>query len=90
MNTKGEETKKDLDNYIAVSWYHKAARRGDVEAQYELGRMYRDGHIVTKSDTEAVKWLQKAADKGFVKAQNDLGFMYENGYGVQRDYTEAV
>jgi len=52
--------------------YHKAATKGDVEAQYKLGLMYLKGRGVQKDHEEAVSWLTLAAAQGHVKAKEEL------------------
>jgi len=89
---------------LALRWFQRAARQGNVEAQYIfaralkeenpealflMGLMYRTGDGVTKDIPEAVKWLQKAAKKGHLEAQYTLGAMYENGDGVEKDRARA-
>jgi TPR repeat protein len=58
------------------------AEKGDVDAQFELGKMCYFGDGVKQDFKESVKWWQKAADQGYVYAQYRLGFMYEFGRGV--------
>jgi len=58
------------------------AVKGDGEAQYQLGRLYRSGRGVSEDNKAAFQWMQKAAEQGHVKAQYNLGVMYENGWGV--------
>ena len=79
----------------------KAAEQGDAEAQFNLGRMYKNGDEgvpnegvpnegVPKNDVEAVKWFRKAAEQGDTKGQYLLGWMYANGEGVPKNDEEAV
>lgn len=67
-----------------------AAEKGDADAQFNLGHMYRIGRGVTKDEYEAVKWFRKAAEQGEAKAQNSLGVCYDRGEGVTKDDAEAV
>lgn len=55
---------------------HKAAEGGDVEAQFNLGKMYRDGQGVEQSNEEAAKWFRKAAEQGDLEAQVELAKRY--------------
>ena len=55
---------------------HKAAEGGDVEAQFNLGKMYRDGQGVEQSNEEAAKWFRKAAEQGDLEAQVELAERY--------------
>lgn len=73
MNTRGVDYIKGRGvarNYAeAVKWFRKAAERGLVEAQYNLGLVYHhQGAGVTQNDVEAVKWFRKAAEQGYPRA----------------------
>lgn len=81
---KGDGVEKNQAE--ALKWYLLAADKGDVSAQFDLGRLY----SVQKNYTEAVKWYGKAAEKGNAAAQVNLGNMYANGEGVPQDYRQAV
>jgi len=67
-----------------------ADERGDVNAQYELGRRYAMGDGVAENDAEAVKWYEKAAVQGHVEAQFYLGTCYAYGNGVQKNISKAA
>ena len=98
--TEATETKDFLDRAtaarsseqyaIAAEWYGKAAERGNVIAQYELGRQYQLGQGVQKDPTKAVEWYRKAAEQGHPVAQFNLGTAYEEGTGVTKDLSQAV
>ncbi|HAT8232219.1 TPA: hypothetical protein JA355_08575, partial [Legionella pneumophila] len=47
----------------------QAAKEGNEEAMYLLGRMYQYGYGVTTNYEEARNWYQKAADKNNALAQ---------------------
>ena len=49
-----------------------AAEQGDLEAQWHLGRQYRDGDMVPQDFTQAHRWIRMAADQGNAEAQNAL------------------
>ena len=66
------------------------ADKGDADARYNLGIMYRRGEGVPQDDAEAVAWYRKAADQGNANAQVSHGVMYANGRGVPQDFTQAV
>ena len=57
----------------AVKLFRQAADKGNAQAQYNLGIMYKNGQGVKRDDKEAVKWFQRAADQGHAKAQSNLG-----------------
>ncbi|MDD4060928.1 MAG: SEL1-like repeat protein, partial [Kiritimatiellae bacterium] len=39
-----------------------AAKQGDPEAQYNLGRCYKEGRGFAKNEAVAVNWFRKAAE----------------------------
>ncbi|MHC8510415.1 MAG: SEL1-like repeat protein [Rhodospirillales bacterium] len=69
----------------------EAAKGGDAEAQYRLGRMHVQGYGVTESAVAAVKWFRAAAEQGHAGAEYELGVLYTEGAeGVPKDSAEAV
>jgi TPR repeat protein len=94
--SSGEMLNRMWANYLqkkyidAVYWAKKAAEQGNIDGQFNLGRMYEKGLGVKQDYTEAVNWYRKAADQGDVDGQFILGALYEQGLGVKQDYTEAV
>lgn len=66
------------------------AGAGDIEAQYELGRLYHDGRFVPADVAEAYRWYRKAAEKGHVGAQYAIGAMFAKGEAVKQSYTRAA
>lgn len=73
---------QDSDYDRALHLWLPLAEAGDVDTQYYIGELYRDG---LGDPATALGWFEKAATQGFVKAQNDLGRAYLNGEGVARD-----
>ena len=71
------------------NWLERAARHGNVEAQYELGIALREGRGTVQDFDEARKWLQRAAEGGNAKAQYALGLMYRTGMGAPVDSMKA-
>jgi|TARA_B110000503_G_scaffold69901_1_gene108898 TPR repeat protein len=78
----------DFKHALAV-WI-PLAEQGLVEAQYNLGHMYRKGQGVPQNHKTAVKWYTLAAEKGEAVAQFNLGLMYENGEGVAKNDKAAL
>lgn len=75
----------------AVYWYEKAAQKGDVVSQTNLGALYLSGHKDFEKDySKAFQYLDLAAKKGNDIAQSNLAYMYETGRGVNRDYNKAI
>jgi TPR repeat protein len=59
----------------------QAAERGDAEAQFNLGIMYKNGlddsrYAVEGSRPEAMRWLLAAAEQGLPRAQIKLAEIY--------------
>jgi len=52
---------------------HAASYFRDVEAQFEIGRMYAEGNGLAKNRHLAVRWLLKASQKRYAPAQAYLG-----------------
>lgn len=48
----------------AVYWLTKAAEQGNVDAQFVVGNIYRDGFGVEKNNSLAIAWYKKAAAHG--------------------------
>jgi TPR repeat protein len=57
----------------AVKWYRKAARKGHVEAMYNLAKCYEKGDGVRQNFRYASKWLCTAALREYVPAISDVG-----------------
>ena len=74
----------------AAKLFRKAAERGHVPAQRDLGSMYDFGKGVKLDYLEAALWYRKAANAGDSGAQSALGYLYANGQGVAKDDAEAV
>ncbi len=52
--------------------------------------MFRRGHGVVQSDSEALKWYLLAAEQGLKEAQFNIGMMHEYGHGLPKSNEEAV
>lgn len=70
-------------------WQHydetvAAALSGDADAQNELGKLYYDGHVLSRDYTQAVFWFKEAAKQMHPQALGNLGACYINGEGVEK------
>ncbi|WP_341644148.1 sel1 repeat family protein [Thauera sp. SDU_THAU2] len=76
---------------IAVnSTIEEAARNGDVEAQFRLGRAaLLDTSRGKEGAAEAVTWLRQAATGGHAGAMLQLGKLYRSGVGMPQNYEYA-
>ena len=78
---------KDIKGSPA-DYFELAARQGNVEAQYNLGRLFSTG--AKKDVSKAIEWYNKAALKGSAMASYNTAFHYLNGDGVNKDFKEAM
>lgn len=78
------------DYKLAIAYYRKSERHGNVEAQYSIGVMYEDGLGVEQDNVEAMKWYRKASEGGYARAGRAIGWLYQNGKGVDKDLGKAV
>ena len=77
------------DYQTAARLWRPLAEQGLVNAQFNLGQMYRAGDGGAQDYAEAHKWYRKAAVQGDKESQFHLGSMYLNGEGVAKDEKEA-
>ena len=80
------ETKKS-DKFLSTL---EAAQKGDADAQFALGVMYKHGIGVAQDYPEAFKYYKQAADQGNIDAQFALGDMYKHSIGIAQDYEQAL
>jgi TPR repeat protein len=67
------------------------ARKGDRDAQYQLGLSYYSGSNGHKFDRrKAVQWLSQAAKQGHSDAQYSLGLLHSNNYDAPQSQSLAV
>ena len=79
------------DARTSISWYTKAANKGDGHAELALSGWYLTGAegVLQQSDTEAYTWAQRAANKGIANAEYAVGHYTEVGIGTVPDVEEA-
>jgi uncharacterized protein len=64
-------------------------KRGDPQAELEMGMRYAQGDGLIKNETQAASWLGKASRHGSIEAQYQLGLALLEGRGVVQDYHGA-
>ena len=82
------ELQGDYEN--ALKFYKQAAEQGDINAQLNIGHIYRSGRSGEKKPQLAAKYYLQAAEQGAVGAQRRLGDMYEFGDGVAQNFSLAA
>ena len=79
----------DKDDAEAFRCFVLAAQLGSSDAQWRVGKMYRDGTVVKQNYQTAIKYYRLAIPHQ-PTAHTMLGYLYANGLGVPRDYNEAA
>ena len=81
-----ERARKNIGLYApAIDYLYKAAKNGDTEAIYILGKMLLDGEAFERTPRLAYTYILKSARHGFPKAQLELANMYDRGIGTEID-----
>ena len=78
------------DYSTALSIFTSLAEKGDMSAQFNLAKMYREGKGVSKDYKTAIKWFGLSAEQGNATAQYHLGVAYSFGLGVVPNYEIAL
>lgn len=79
------------DANVALSWYMKAAQQGHSVAQFDVGRMYKEGKYgIPQNLVTTLLWYEKSAAAGFAVAERELAILYRDGTGVPKDETHAI
>lgn len=91
-----EELNSKADAYIsqgkvdlAIPLVKKSAKRGNAEAQYNLGYCYEKGVGVEINQDKAYKWYEKSAVQNYTDAEYALMMIYAEGRGVEKDESRA-
>jgi TPR repeat protein len=66
------------------------AEAGNIDAQFQLGVMYGNGHGVEKDPVKATQWFDKAIAGLDPGAPFNIGVMYHEGQGLPKDYAMAA
>lgn len=75
----------------ALSYYIKAAHKGDIQATFNAGCCYDQGCGVEQDVDMAFRFYEIAAIGGEPGAQWQVGYYYFDGWGsVEQDYAKAV
>lgn len=68
-----------------VARIEREARSGQMQSQFNLGRIYYTGYGVGRSDAKAREWFGAAADQGHPAAETQYGLMLFHGQGGASD-----
>ena len=81
-------TGTERDDNAAAAYWERAAKLGNVHAQYALGKLWLE--TGEGNTAQAVRWITKAAETGNAAAQYTLGKLCLFGEVVERDAARAV
>lgn len=73
----------------AIAEFQPLAAGGDPAAQYQLAKIYLEGHGPADGLPQGLDLMNKAANGGFPEAQAQLGLMYAMGLGLPVDNVQA-
>jgi TPR repeat protein len=82
-------TSKYKDPRIAVDWLERAAKKGCVNAQNDVGVMLAERSGPKSDYASALHWITLAANTDHHKALHNLALLYANGLGVEPDAMAA-
>lgn len=71
-----DDTASMTDRDEAAAQLTSMAENGDPDAQYLVGKLYRDGPVLIPDSVEAQYWFDQAARQGVIAAQYALGKLY--------------
>jgi TPR repeat protein len=74
----------------AAELFRRAAEAGDVDAEYALAVLYREGRGMQRNPADAALWMSRAALDRNISAQVEYAVMLFNGDGVRKDETAAA
>jgi hypothetical protein len=74
---------------LALSWFERAARLGDLDSQTATAEMYFNGIGVKEDKKQAFNWYLEAAKQGHLDSQQIIAEMYFKGIGVREDKKQA-
>lgn len=83
--TKASALAKSSRFAEAFRIWEPLAKKGNAEAQHNLGIMYYFGEGMQRDFSKSLFWRNKAASQNHPGSQLDFGVMYSNGEGVSRD-----
>jgi len=73
-----------------LAFLQREANAGNLEAQYQLGRMYDLGDKLERDPQKAITWYTSAANQGYDEAQYRLALVYLYGLGTPRNIPKGV
>lgn len=81
---------KNSDFNLGINQWKAQAEQGNAEAQFRMGKLYREGNASSVFYDKALEWYQKSAAQGYAPAQTDLAGMHYLGLGTAKNLEEAA
>ncbi len=81
---------KEQDYVKARKHFEVAAKNGNIESLWILGKIYHEGLGVTKNYSKAMEYFRKSAQAGDPWGAYSLAHYYYHGKGVKKDMARAV
>jgi len=75
----------DDNRFYTITLFLDKAKKGNADAQYQLGLLYLAGKGTLQDFSEASKWFILAAEQNHPLAQYELGLLYQFGQGIEPD-----
>ena len=75
---------------MALEYFEKAAKSGNMAAMFEIGKLYIDGKCYEVDINKVVYWYKAAAEKGYTPAQIALASVYYNDKLGNKDNAQAA
>jgi len=72
-----------------INTYENLANKNDVEAQYEIGKIYLGSPCMSRNELKAFTWFKKAAENGHANAQYELSRLYGSGVYISKQNQKA-
>lgn len=89
LHKNGTGVEQDADKFVEL--IQSAAKSGIVDAQRDVGTLYRNGYApLEKNMPEALRYYRMAAEGGDAKAAYFLGDIYLFGKGVKASSGDAI
>lgn len=85
-----EESQSRAERLTAVSILCSAARDGDADAMYGLGKISGSALVNPPDAVEAFGWYKAGAEGGHPLAMSNLGYAYVSGTGVAIDLDKGI
>lgn len=79
-----------LEDKWEVQWTSQSATYGDVQSQFDLGRLYAEGKKVQQDYVKAAIWYEKAAAQEHIESMYALANLYLDGLGIEKDVKKAL